>query len=250
MDTHILNGDALTERMQAAGFENLVVARECLIDGPVQYTSFNDFWNTRAGYITGTFGGSRQNYFHHVVAEYEKLKSIEKDSAIHLWFGDDLFCQANMWFTIAWLNNIGLTANLYRVFPVISEGSYRWAEFGNLTPSGLKESYYRKVKFTEDDVALAVNLWAAYSQHNLEELKKLSAAVSNCFHDLEAVVQAHIDRFPQQGMPGRPERALKAIIDSGTTGFEELFSKFFYSEGGIYGFGDEQVKQLLQKINQ
>lgn len=250
MEIHILNGEALTDRMQAAGFTGLTVARECLIDGPVQSTSFTDFWNTRAEYISKMFGDDKQSYYDLTVSEFEKLKTVDKDSSIHVWFGDDLFCQANMWFTITWLQHIGLTENLYRVFPLIAEGAYRWGEFGNLTPADLKESYYRKVRFTDKDVQLALNLWTAYSNSDFEQLKKISVTPTDCFHDLEAVVQAHIDRFPPKGMLGRPEKALKEIIDSGITGFGELFQKFFNSEGGIYGFGDDQVKHLLQRINQ
>src|SRR3954468_9005524 len=109
MEAHILNGDALTDSMQSAGFQQLIVMRECLIDGPVKATSLEDFWNVRAGYISSTFGATKEEYYDHVVTELEKLNTINPDTSVYLWFGDDLFCQANMWFIIHHLYKLGLT---------------------------------------------------------------------------------------------------------------------------------------------
>jgi hypothetical protein len=242
MEAHILNGDALTDRMRSAGFQQLIVMRECLVDGPVKATSLEDFWDVRAGYISSTFGGTKEEYYDHVVTELNKLNSINPDSSVYLWFGDDLFCQANMWFIINHLFELGLTKNLYRIFPKILYD--RWGDYGRHTPDDFKELYVNRVHFPDNDIQLGRNLWNAYANADLHTLKQLSATPVNCFHDLAEVVQAHIDRFAQ---PGRPEKVLQEIMASGKKDFKDIFSEFCKREG-IYGFGDDQVKRMLVEI--
>jgi hypothetical protein len=242
MEIHILNGDAMIDRMQSAGFTGLIVMRECLIEGPVQAASLEDFWNIRTAFISEGIEADKKMYYDHVVTELKKLQQVYKDAVVNLWFGDDLFCQANMWFIIHYLHDLGLT-NLYRVFPKILNGN-RWGDYGGHTPADFKACYADRVALTADDITLAKKLWTAYATGNLAELKKLSLTISASFHDLEEVVQAHIDRFPQ---PGRPGKVLKEIMNFGITEFKDIFPAFNRKEG-IYGFGDDQVKRILEEI--
>lgn len=247
MEIHILNGDALMDRMEAAGFDNLIVCREALIDGPVEALDIDEFWKKRAGFIEDSIDEDRGIYFEYVVTEFEKLQAISPGTEINLWFGDDLFCQANLWFIINYLEQHGLAGSLYRIFPLIKSEEERWNEFGNLEPQELRASYENRVALTRGDVALAENLWNAYAANNLKTLRSLSATPTNAFQELEKVVQAHIDRFPQPGELGRPQRVLKEIMDSGITDFNKLYPAFFHREG-IYGFGDLQVKTILANL--
>jgi hypothetical protein len=247
MDTNILNGDALIDRMEAAGFGNLISCREALIDGPVNATSMDEFWKMRAAFIEDIFEEEEVKYYDHVVTEFDKMKEIAPGSNINLWFGDDLFCQANLWFVVNYLDQLGLSGNLYRVFPIIKFGEDRWAEFGNLDPGDFGESYDARMAFTKHDVVLAENLWNAYAAGNFKTLQALSTTPTDVFHDLDKVVQAHIDRFPQSGELSRPEKTLKEIMDSGVTDFSKIFPAFFNREG-IYGFGDVQVKGILANM--
>ena len=246
MEVHILNGDALIDRMQAAGFDNLIVCRECLIDGPVKAATLEQFWHQRADFLSET-DEDEQYYHQHVKTEFEKLQQIPSTAVIHVWFGDDLFCQANMWFTIDFLQRFQPNLPVYRVFPTIKNEQYRWHEFGGLTVNDFKTCYDTRVQFTPADIDLACTLWKAYSGQDLVVLKAVSQTPSHCFRFLEEVVQAHIDRFPAAGALGRPEQTLKEIMQSGITDFSKLFPAFSNREG-IYGFGDDQVKNMLAKI--
>lgn len=247
METHILNGDALIDRMKAAGFDQLIVCRECLVDGPVNAPDIEAFWKIRAAFIDDSVEEDNGKYFDYAVKEFEKMKAIAPGSEINCWFGDDLFCQANLWFVVNYLDSLGLSDRLYRVFPVIKEKLGRWAEYGGLDPDDFRQSYEARVAFTAKDVELAKNLWSAYAANDLDTLLSLAATKTNVFHDLDKVVQAHVDRFAKHGELSRPEKVLKEIMDSGVTDFNKLFPLFFKKEG-IYGFGDVQVKKLLVNL--
>src|SRR5688572_20297112 len=168
MEIHILNGDALTDRMVAAGFDNLIVCREALIDGPVEAFDMNEFWEMRANYIEDNIEEVSGKYFEYVVTEFEKLKEIPVGTTINLWFGDDLFCQANIWFLINYLETLGRAGSLYRVFPLVRSEAQRWHEFGGLGPQEFLASYQNRVALTRSDVALAENLWNAYATNNFK----------------------------------------------------------------------------------
>jgi hypothetical protein len=244
METHILNGDALIDRVQAAGFDNFIVCRECLVDGPVIAQSMDEFWKMRAAFLEGNQEEDQGNYFDYVVPEFDKLKQIPPGSDINLWFGDDLFCQTNLWFVVNYLDQLGLSNNIYRVYPIIKSEERRWDEYGGLTAGDFAACYEKRVLFTAADIELAKHLWKAYMVNDLELLKSLSLAQTNVFRDLPKVIQAHIDRFAQ---PGRPQRVLQEIINSGKKDFNEIFPAFFKKEG-IYGFGDTQVKKILGEL--
>ena len=234
----------MTDRMEAAGFDQLIVCRECLIDGPVNAPDMDTFWEMRAAYIEDNVEEDNGKYFDYAVKEFEKLKAIPRGSDINCWFGDDLFCQANLWFIVNYLDELGLSDHLFRVFPIIKEENGRWADYGGLGPKDFRQSYEARVAFTVKDVELAKNLWSAYAVNDLDALQSLAATETNVFHDLDKVVQAHVDRFAKPGELSRPEKALKEIIDSGVTDFNKLFPIFFKKEG-IYGFGDVQVKKTV-----
>lgn len=247
METHILNGDALTDRMDAAGFENFIVCREALIDGPVNATDINEFWKMRAGFIADNLDTETDKYFEYVVTEFDKLKEVPVYSRVNLWFGDDLFCQANCWFIVNYLDQLGLSGSLYRVFPIIKSQQQRWYEFGGLSAHDFRKSYELRVPFGTGDVTLAKNLWKAYSTNDLDTLQSLASTPTEVFHDLDEVVQAHIERYPPEGELSRPERTLKEIMNSGLTDFRHIFPAFNNREG-IYGFGDTQVKNILANM--
>lgn len=248
MPVHVLNGDALKEKFPVNELPGLLVScRECLIDGPVDPVINVAFWETRAGFIAGEYGAERDEYYEKVVAELNKLRNVPVDEEINLWFENDLFCQANLWFVLQYLHDNGLTKNLFRVFPLNTEEK-KWTGFGYHDGKALVRYYQNKVSFTEEDLKLGTALWKAYATNDLQKLKTLSRQPSACFHNLEEAVQAHIDRVPAADSRGRPQRTLLELKQRGLTDFHELFTEFFKREG-VYGFGDVQVQKMLAELD-
>jgi hypothetical protein len=82
----------------------------------------------------------------------------------------------------------------------------------------------------------------------VERLQTLAQTACGSFRRLAEVVQAHAERFPNDGRLGRPERTLQALQTEGFSTFEALFAEFSRREG-VYGFGDLQVKSLLDQLS-
>src|SRR5215218_1547267 len=101
MKIHVLAGDALAADFKNAGFEGeIIVCRECLVEGDARAENLEDFWRVRAGFIKTTYGETEEKYFAGVVGELEKLTNLAPGAEANLWFEYELFCQANMWFCL------------------------------------------------------------------------------------------------------------------------------------------------------
>ena len=61
---HILNGDSLKERFPENIQGEIMVARECLVDGSVQGNSLSELFKIRAKFISDNYDGFKeQDYF-------------------------------------------------------------------------------------------------------------------------------------------------------------------------------------------
>ncbi len=243
MKIHILAGDALAESFRTCAIEGeIIVCRECLVEGDVKAVDLKEFWQIRAGFIEKTHGDSAEKYFQKVVGEFEKLKNLAaRHAQINLWFEYELFCQVNLWFYVYFLREI--KAKIFRVAPVVRGNKEIWQGFGGLAAKDLERCFVERVEFGEKDRSLGADLWKAYQTADYARLEKLSETKSDCFPHLREVVRAEIEKKT------RPKEILRKIIAKGLTNFAEIFPEFI-NQAGVYGFGDSQVKGILQEINQ
>jgi hypothetical protein len=243
MEIHVLNGDALAQSFHIEGEK--VVMRECLMEGPVKAQSFEEFWTLRASFLGEMFDDAEARNQRDLRTELQAFQT-KRISGINLWFDHDLFCQVNMWFVVDYLIQNNISAPLYRVMPSPLMTDV-WSGFGNMDESDLKKCFEHRIQFQDSDTRLCIDLWHAYRDHDLEALEILATKVSPCFPFLSDAVNAHRERFPKNN--GRPERRLKQILNEGKSDFHEIFSEFRKTEG-VYGFGDLQVKAMLESLSE
>ncbi|SEI60287.1 hypothetical protein SAMN04487995_1598 [Dyadobacter koreensis] len=241
---HIVNGDALLDNFPAELLTGeIIVARECLVDGPVSGENFQEFAETRANFIHQEYGEEKQAYFEEIIPEFNKIQAIPADSEINFWFEDDLFCQVNLWFCVSLLMPVAHTLKAYIIKPVVDDNQPDWRGFGIMDSHMLAEAYLHKQLLSQADLSLLNDLWLAYRDNDLESLQKSSEKNSVNFPFLNLVIQAQIDRRND-----RPENVLKEIMkEKETTDFNTIFKEFSKREG-IYGFGDWQVEKMLERI--
>ncbi len=241
MKIHVLAGDALAEDFKNCAIDGeIIVCRECLVEGDVKAASLEEFWQTRARFITNSYGGNEADYYQKVVSEFEKLKNLASPEAeINLWFEYELFCQTNLWFCLYFLGES--QAKIYRVAPSVREESEIWKGFGNLTTQDLEKCFAERVELTEKDIRLGADLWKAYQNADYATLERLSETESQSFPYLKEVCRAEIEKN------SRPRKVLQGIIAGGKTDFAEIFPEFS-ARAGVYGFGDSQVQRILAEI--
>jgi hypothetical protein len=245
---NILNGDSLAYSFPDANIEGeIVVVREGLIDGDLSGDNLHDFWQSRARYL----GITEIEYNNSVVKELDKIINAPGNSEFNLWFEYDLFCQVNMWFVISIINSLSIKIKVFAVYTSYPDKSNKqfWNGFGPAVSNELNVCYADRILLTEADINFGEALWIAYKNGNLDELTNLSRHQSRAFPYLQAVVKAHVDRFPNNGTQGRPEKVIEDITKNISTDFPKVFEEFWKRES-IYGFGDTQLKRLYDKVMQ
>ena len=91
-------------------------------------------------------------------------------------------------------------------------------------------------------------LWKLYQQDDCDEMIRIAEKLKDRFPFFIYAIKAHKDRFPQNGNLGKPTQSLIQIMDElNTLEFGPIFREFSKREE-IYGFGDLQVKRMLDEI--
>ncbi len=240
---HILNGDALKERFPSQFDGEILVMRECLVEGDVTSDSLNELFEKRARYIAEIYGEySIEDYYEDVVTVFEQTQKIPDHAEINLWFEDDLFCQVNFWFITHLLSNYVNNSSVFLIRPPV----HTPFGFGGLGDKELIQAYTQKIQINNiDEVA---SLWHYYQKNALPELINLAKKIGEYYPFIETAVEAHIQRIPEEDNPGRPVQTLIDIMNElETDEFPAIFREFSKRES-IYGYGDLQVRKLLEEI--
>ncbi len=245
MTYHILNGDVLADKFPADEIPGEpVVIREAFVEGPLALEFSNEYWDKRAEFISGAYQTDKAEYDSRFLSQLLLLDGTKDEDEVFLWFEDDLFCLVNIWFVIYYLSH-KTKSRLFRVFP--EKDDKRWIGFGKADKEELIQSYQEAQIFTDDEIELSNQLWESYVRNDRQKLKALSFSDSVCFRFLPQIIQAHLDRYPEDGNPGRPHQTLIEIMSEGKTNFYEIL-KEFWKKDAIYGFGDLQVYNILKEM--
>ncbi len=240
---HILNGDALKERFPEEITGEIIVARECLVDGEVQSKDVEELFQLRAKFISALYGSySVEDYYTNTVSEFEKIKNLPRQSTVFLWFEDDLFCQVNFWFVVYLLFHFVQDCTVFLIRPKV----HTPYGFGGLNEAALKQAFAERVQLNHMDKI--AHLWESYKNGALDNLLNTANQLKESFPFMLTAVNAHIARIPTENDIGRPAQALLDIMEElATEDFGPVFREFNKRES-VYGFGDLQVKRLLDEI--
>ncbi|HEX6126175.1 MAG TPA: DUF1835 domain-containing protein [Pyrinomonadaceae bacterium] len=240
MRVHVLPGDAQVEQFVKTGLDGkVVVCREALVDGDVRAGNLEEFWKVREEFLSSTYPESETDYKERVASEFEKLLDLPANAEVNLWFEYELFCQVNMWFCI-WLLRES-PAEIYRVAPILQRKDHAWDGFGGMSAEDLQACYDERLKFSDEDLALGVELWTAYQNRDYDRLKALSTNESACFPYLKEACEAELEK------EFRPKQVLRDLRRDGVEDFGEMFAAF-RERAGVYGLGDTQVRRILNEI--
>lgn len=240
---HILNGDALRERFPKDLPGTVIVARECLVDGPVASHSLDKFFRMRADFIADNYGGYQaKEYEYDVVEEFAKITNIPSEASVCLWFEDDLFCQVNCWFVAHLLHEFVPNCQAFLVRPP----EHTPYGFGALSKPDLVAALERRLLIP--DLCKLASLWKYFQEQNSNELRHLGQELQPTFPFIIPAIEAYVSSIPHGDQPGRPAQILIEIMsDLKTEEFGAVF-RAFCRRAPIYGYGDLQVRRLFDQI--
>jgi hypothetical protein len=235
---HVLPGDAQVNEFQQSRVKGeMLVCREALIEGDVSGESLDEFLVNRAAFMNAVNDEDLALYNANVASQFRTIAKLTDGDEVNLWFEYELFCYVNMWFCIDLISRTGAVA--FRVAPVYLTETDRWDGFGGATPQDMQKCFDTRIKLTREDIALGAALWQAFRTNDNEALSQLSEHVSPAFPYLKEVCKAAIERHET------PSALVRELRSEGMTELREIFPEF-RRRAGVYGFGDTQVKRLME----
>lgn len=226
---HILNGDCLADNFPAEIPGEMIVWRECLIDGPV---NFKNFFEIRKKYLDHVYRVDA-DYEEMVVSEWLKITKIPAGSKVYLWFEEDAFCQANLWFLLAELQKYKIA--IFRILTDFSSNIFEG--FGNSNSNELLHLFQNPVEASARDLESGSDLWKSYAEDDYVNIEEISKYKSSFFPHLKesahAVIEVRTD-------------AINAVIHELKKEYKDDWEsafKIFSSQHPQNGLGDLQFKK-------
>jgi hypothetical protein len=237
---HVLPGEA-----QLAAFNQtklngeVIVFSEALVTGPLEAADLDEFWQQRARFILAEYGEDEIAYHEKVADPINKLADVTSEDEVNLWFEYELFCSVNMWFCLNLIAPTG--ASVYRVEPIGLDEANRWNGFGQFTSDDMAAAFELRTKLSQDEIELGKGLWHAYAKADQQAMRELSSKVSAPFPYLGEVGAAALEQDI------RPLEVVKDILAGGEKDFANIFAEF-KKRAGVYGYGDVQVKRIIEQL--
>jgi hypothetical protein len=240
MRVHVLPGDAYVDTFRETGIDGeVVVFRECLVEGDLWGPSLPEFWKTRENYLSSTYPEPDNDYQDSVAGEIERILKHDAGDEICLWFEYELFCSVNYWFCLNLLRDT--RARVFRVSPTVRDEQSKWNGFGKMTADEMRVCWDARVALTVEDIEQGTELWHAFKTGNEIRIRKLGEYESSAFPHLREVTEAAAEKET------RPKEIVRDIVRSGTHDFGKVFAQFA-ERAGVYGLGDAQVKRIFEQL--
>lgn len=196
MRINIVSGDAMAEYGDNLGFKNCYVFSESMIDGRVSDPQpfSQSFINERAK----VHGLHPDKYRKKCAQQFLKMRSGDE---VHVYFGEDLFCQLNLITILSYLEKIGIQKVTYHV--VFEDEMKETAVIENVETQGFSD-IYKKVLIDHEICATPLEIMdkglMLYSDY-LDENGKLASFIRS--NETDSVLQLTVKiirQLPEYGL--------------------------------------------------
>ena len=246
---HITNGNILTDYLRELGYkDDILTWQEMLCEGPtIPKIDSEEFFEIRADFLKSYYDIEVDT--NELKEELSKLDNVEKYDEINLWFEYDLFCHINLIGVLNLLHQKEIEKPLYLICSGRVEGEKSLKGLGELNPDQIERHYKDKVLLSQDDKDLAIALWRTYCGKDHNILKPYIVTKSN-FRYMSNCLKAHLKRYPHQksGLSVLEDNILRLIRDNQINSEHHLMG-YCLNYQGFYGYGDLQMKRLIDKLS-
>lgn len=248
---HIHNGDASADKAAQSSLPGEQFAfREALVDGPApRGLSENEWRQTRAEHLAESYDMPQERLERELLAQEQKLSTVNHHDESVLWFEHDLFCQVHLVYLLDWFARYEVQpGNLSLICIGEFSGRPKFRGLGELTSDELASLFPMRKPVTADQFELATAAWSAYSAGTPTQIEALLENETKILPFLDPALRAHLRRFPSttNGL-GLVESTALRLVQNGPQTFVDLFAQFG-EEHPVYGFGDAQFWLALKRL--
>ena len=249
---HVTNGDIVAETLAASGIGGSALPwRDVLHDGPVPGgLTEAELRRTRAEFLASTGAGEANDIELDFATRDDALASGLNGDEVILWFEHDLYDQLQL---IQILDRIGsgrpVTATVSLVIIDRFPGVEPFHGLGQLNAEQLESLFPSRAEVTEEQLALAVRAWDAFTAPQPARLAALSAAGIASLPFLGPTLARLLQEFPdtRNGL-ARSEWQLLAAIAAGAHTPVEVFQAQAAMEDAPF-LGDLSVWNRLDALS-
>ena len=187
-------------------------------------------------------------YFKTSVPELTKIAGVgqkePQDTKFFCWFEEDLFCQVNFWFV---LNSLAKQSQINPLYFVRPKKGCEYS-CAHMSKDELVTAYEKCTLIPQAELEILAKFWPCYQLQKFDEMLALYLLLPPQWRFLKVVINAQIDRAPDENGFGRAERTLIQIMNElNSQEFGTVFREFMKREA-IYSFGDLQVKRMFDDL--
>lgn len=216
---HVVNGDATTEKLRAAGIAGTVMTYpDVLHEGPVPPDDdVEEFLEVRARVIEGFGWGTREEILELMRTQQRQLEAFEAFDEVVLWYEHDLFDQLLLVRLLAWWWNFGRA----RPPQLVSPPDY----LGAMAPEQLLEFFANRERVSGARMELADRAWRAITAAQPIALCELMDAETSVLPHLRSAIIRLLEEYPStfNGV-GRTERQVLDILAQSPLSALDLFA--------------------------
>ncbi len=248
---HIHNGDESADKAAQSSLPGEHFAfREALVEGPSPRGLAESAWRRiRAEHLTESYEVPLERLERELLAQEQKLATINNHDETVLWFEHDLFCQVHLVYLLDWFARHQVQPDKLSLI-CIGEFSGRpnFKGLGELAADELASLFPGRKRITGNQLKLATAAWSAYCADTPTQIEALLENDTKILQFLDPALRAHLRRFPStsNGL-GLVESTALRLVQSGPRTFADLFTHFGETHP-LYGFGDAQFWLALKRL--
>ncbi|MFQ5572471.1 MAG: DUF1835 domain-containing protein [Rhodothermales bacterium] len=213
---HITQGDATVDLLRQAGMQGPILPwRDILHEGPVPAGSnLEALQDIRARFLSTLGWGTVEELMYSFTLRDRVLRRFPTHDEVLLWFEHDLYDQLHIaqildWFARQDLGQTRLTMICIDSFP----GVIPFRGLGDLTPRQIGSLFEKRQPITQEQLALAVAVWAAFRSPDPTKIEDLLSTDMTFLPFMATALRRHLQQFPStfNGLGRTEHKALTAV---------------------------------------
>ena len=246
---HLTNGDSLNHTLQETDLPRTFIPwREALSTGPVHpEVGSPAFYEVRAQYLVEVYPEMDQSYEEYVVAQFTRLEEeLKHTTEIILWFGADYFCQINLMAALSFLHTRkGKLPKFSLVCTDIHpETGNPLKCLGHLSPTQLAALFPQRTPLTQDDIALAHQLWISFAT---QQFTHFPLPNDPAFFTQTLTHLQQLNSPTPNGLNAIEQQLLELLAQHKTLSLHQWIGHYLRQDQ-TYGWGDTQIRLFIDRL--
>ena len=242
-------GNDIERSLRVAGFAgSFQMFDDPMVMGPVPALPDDEYWAVRAAFAEQAFGLSPRDAEQRQAMQRDALARLNADSELVLWCEGDAYDQLFLVRLLASLPSVPRRLELIEINRV--PGVERFIDIGQLDPDVLAWLWPQRRAIGEDALALARQVWAAYTAPDPSRWAELAAQHHSALPLLGPALARQLQELPgaEDGLSLTQRLILRILAEKGEMPAGKVFGHLMLNYEPLPYLGDMMFHALLRPL--